>query len=290
MLENLDMNCEAARANAFSQETSDIEEEHMREKLRTILLRAETLQKEMRTAFELLDDEAADREYERARMIKTIEELHVTERENRIYAILTDHLRDGKSNESEPESDYDDERAEDRSEGAGTSSATVPPAGSMPDGRTDGQSEICPICLCGFVTQDIGTPEGCRHNFCAACLQQWLKTTNTCPIDRQVCDAIVVRRCLGGEVIGTIHVDPPEQQEDEDEDEEGDEEDEDDEDDDIGYPRLCVVCGNPYSSDKRVQCARCGNVYHLMCLYPNPDIIQSQLPRSLFPWFCSDCE
>jgi hypothetical protein len=95
------------------------------------------------------------------------------------------------------------ERAEERSESVGTSSTTVSPAASVSDGSTDGQSEMCPICLCGFVTQDVGTPEGC---FCADCLQEWLKTTNTCPIDRQVCDIILVRHSPGGEVIRRILV------------------------------------------------------------------------------------
>jgi hypothetical protein len=45
-----------------------------------------------------------------------------------------------------------------------------PAAASMSEGSTDGQSEKCPICLCGFVTQEVGTAEACNHSFCVVCL------------------------------------------------------------------------------------------------------------------------
>jgi hypothetical protein len=51
--------------------------------------------------------------------------------------------------------------------GGAASSTTLPPAASMSDGSTDGQSEECSICLRGFVTQDAGAPEACDHTFCA---------------------------------------------------------------------------------------------------------------------------
>jgi hypothetical protein len=227
-----------------------MEKEQMREELRTAVLKAEKLEKELHTIRKLMEDEAADREHERASMMKRIKELE--ERENRLRAVFTEHLRDGSSNESELEgedNDRDDpaeegditghtswycttdreltesswspyweshERAEERSEGVGTFSITVSPAASMSDGSTDGQSEICPICLCGFVTQDVGTPEGCNHSFCVDCLQEWLKTANTCPVDRQVCDVILVCCTVGGEVIRRIHmedVESPRQEE-----------------------------------------------------------------------------
>ncbi|PNF27313.1 hypothetical protein B7P43_G02770 [Cryptotermes secundus] len=308
---------EAARGNTFFQEMSDIEEEQMKEELRTTLLKAEKLKKEMNTLRNLMEDEAADREYERANMMKRIEELE--EREDQLYAIVTEQLRDGKSNESEPESDYDngddpaeeeditertssyfttgreltesswnpywesDERAEERSEGVGTSSTTVPPAASMLDGRSDGQSETCTICLCELVAQNIGTPEGCKHNFCADCLQQWLKTTNTCPIDRQVCDVIVVRRCLGGEVIGTIRVEdvePPRQQE----------EEEDDEEIDIDYLPRCELCDSSDRYYELLHCDTCGRGYHLECVYPNMDIVDRRTLETLSEWFCRECD
>jgi gas vesicle protein len=97
-------------------------------------------------------------------------------------------------------------------DGGTTSSSSVPHAAGRSNGRTDGQSEMCPICLCGFVTQEVGTPEACNHSFCADCLLKWLKSHNTCPLDRQVCDTFLVRRWLGGKVVRKIHIQRPKQQ------------------------------------------------------------------------------
>jgi hypothetical protein len=219
-----------------------MEKEQLRKDLRATVLRAEKLEKELRIVRKLMEDEAADREYERAYMTKRIEELE--ERENRLHTVLPEHLRDDSCNESEPEG-YDNdgdypaeegditehiswyrttgremtesswnprdsqERAEERSEGVGTVgtfSTIVSPVASMSDGNTDVQSEMCHICLFGLATQEVGTPEACSHSFCADCLQDWMKNTNICPIDRQVCDTILVRHCLGGEVVRRIHV------------------------------------------------------------------------------------
>jgi PHD and RING finger domain-containing protein 1 len=222
---------EAERANTSFEEISDMKQEQLKQKLRTAELKAEKLEKELYTERKLSEDE-------RACMMKRIEQLE--ERENRILEIFT---------ESEPESDYNDgvdpaeeedvtEHAswyssldreliesswnpywesqyssEESLEGAGASSTTVPPAASMSDGSTERQSEKCPICLCGLVTQEVGAPEVCNHSFCADCLLEWLKTSNTCPVDRQVCDRILVRRCLGGEVVRRIEVEPSRQYE-----------------------------------------------------------------------------
>jgi PHD and RING finger domain-containing protein 1 len=66
----------------------------------------------------------------------------------------------------------------------------VPSAASKWDGNTGGETENCPICSSAIVTQETATPESCNHNFCTGCLQKWLKYINTCPIDRQVCNAV----------------------------------------------------------------------------------------------------
>jgi hypothetical protein len=97
-------------------------------------------------------------------------------------------------------------------DGGVASSTTASPAASISEGSTDGQSEKCPICLRKFVTQETVTPEACNHTFCAECLQEWSKNTNTCPTDRQVCDLILVWRCRGGRSCRRIHVKPPRQQ------------------------------------------------------------------------------
>lgn len=86
--------------------------------------------------------------------------------------------------------------------GGAASSTTTPPTVSS----TDEEPECCPICFFELVTQKVGTPAACKHNFCVDCLQKWVKKNNTCPIDRQVCRIILVRHCLGGKVVRRIYV------------------------------------------------------------------------------------
>jgi PHD and RING finger domain-containing protein 1 len=151
-------------------------------------------------------------------------------------------------------------------DGGAASSTTVPLAASMLDSNTDGQSEMCPICLCGFVTQEVGTPEACNHSFCTDFLQGWLKNTNTCPIDGQVCDTILVCRSLGGEVVRSVHLKPPRQQEEV-----------------KHYFMHCEVCCDSNHFCAIIHCDRCGQDYHLECLYPPFDTVP------LEEWFCNDC-
>jgi PHD and RING finger domain-containing protein 1 len=153
-------------------------------------------------------------------------------------------------------------------DGGAAFSPAAPPAVNMSDGSTEGQAEMCPICLCGFVTQEVGTPEACNHSFCADCLQEWLKNTNACPLDRQVCDTILVRRSVGGEVVRRVHVEPPSQQE---------------EDVVIDYVIYCEVCGGCNHFHPVILCGRCGRGYHLDCVYLRLDTVTQE------EWFCSDC-
>ena len=43
----------------------------------------------------------------------------------------------------------------------------------------DGSADRCPVCLCPFRGQDVGTPESCDHTFCLDCIQEWAKVSNT---------------------------------------------------------------------------------------------------------------
>ena len=40
--------------------------------------------------------------------------------------------------------------------------------------------------ICSICSNVLSEPRGCRdgHNFCKACIENWLKTNRTCPIDR----------------------------------------------------------------------------------------------------------
>jgi hypothetical protein len=362
------------------QQTSDTEKEQMERQLRTAILKAEILEKELHYMRELREYEAADREYDRAFSMRRLKQME--ERENLLRAVLTESLSDDSSNESEPDcSDDDDDDDDDgddpaeeeditehaswyctsgreltenwrnpywesqesvneRSEGDGTSSwlpgvaatsgnnelpgvaatsgnnelpgvaatsgnnellgfaatsgnnelpgvaatsgnnetticdgettssTKVPRAASMSNGSAGGQSELCPICLREFDTQEVGVPEACNHSFCAGCLQEWLMNTNTCPIDRQVCDTILVRLSLEGDVVRKIHVEPPRQQE---------------EEDVIDYVTRCEVCGDSNRFYALINCDRCGRGYHMDCIHPRLDT------WTLDEWFCSDC-
>ena len=45
--------------------------------------------------------------------------------------------------------------------------------GNMSD---DSEEEPCAICL-GHMRGDIGSPEGCDHNFCLECILEWSKVS-----------------------------------------------------------------------------------------------------------------
>jgi PHD and RING finger domain-containing protein 1 len=170
-------------------------------------------------------------------------------------------------------------RAEERSEesvaaaSSGSYETTICDGGAAssttaPSGSTDGQSEKCPICLCDFVTQEVATPDACNHSFCVDCLQEWLKNTNTCPVDRQVCDNILVRRCQGREIVKRIHVEPPMKK--------------DKPEEVIDHVIRCEEC-NLNSDLALIYCDRCGRGYHLECVFPSLDTVPEE------EWTCSDC-
>jgi hypothetical protein len=67
-------------------------------------------------------------------------------------------------------------------------------------------SDKCPICLVTLSEQEVGTPDSCDHIFCVRCLKEWSKSVNTCPVDRQVFNVILVRRYSNREIIRRIAV------------------------------------------------------------------------------------
>uniref|UniRef100_A0A1B6MT05 PHD and RING finger domain-containing protein 1 n=1 Tax=Graphocephala atropunctata TaxID=36148 RepID=A0A1B6MT05_9HEMI len=130
----------------------------------------------------------------------------------------------------------------------------------------DGQSEKCPICLAKFSGQEIGTPEACDHYFCAACIQEWSKNVNTCPVDRQPFTLILVRQQLEGKVIRQIPVCVPV--------------------DTVEVPEdatFCEVCGLSDREDRMLLCDVCDHGYHMECLNPPLD----QVP--IDEWYCPEC-
>jgi hypothetical protein len=154
-------------------------------------------------------------------------------------------------------------------EGA-ASFTSVPSAASSDEGRAGGQSVKCPICLCEFGTQEVGTPESCNHSFCVDCLHEWSEKSNTCPVDREVYDAILVRASLGGEVVRRIHVESRSQRVAE----------------VIEHVEHCEACSGINFDNRMIYCDRCGRGYHPECM--RPPLANFPLPL-VEEWFCRDC-
>lgn len=77
---------------------------------------------------------------------------------------------------------------------------------SINSDSSDDQAEKCPICLLTFKQQEVGTPEVCDHTFCAECIQEWSRSVNTCPVDRQPFNLILVRSDFNGRIVREIQV------------------------------------------------------------------------------------
>lgn len=127
-------------------------------------------------------------------------------------------------------------------------------------------SERCPICLRTLNTQLIGTPDSCEHVFCAECLTEWSQNVNTCPVDRQEFDWIVIREDLEGLPIRREQVvkkqrtsTPPED------------------------PTFCQVCGLSDREERMLLCDGCDLGYHLECL--DPPLVEVPVDE----WYCPEC-
>ncbi|KAI4458625.1 phd and ring finger domain-containing protein 1 [Holotrichia oblita] len=133
----------------------------------------------------------------------------------------------------------------------------------------DDQLEKCPICLLPFKSQEVGSPESCDHSFCIDCILEWSKNVNTCPVDRQIFNLILVRSHYNGKIINQIPIEPAQQQN-------GINEIQED-------PTFCEICGSCEREDRMLLCDGCDLGFHLECLTPP----LSDVPAGL--WFCPEC-
>lgn len=133
----------------------------------------------------------------------------------------------------------------------------------------DDQLEKCPICLLSFKSQEVGSPESCDHSFCIDCILEWSKNVNTCPVDRQVFNLILVRSHYNGKVINQIPIEPAQQLNAINE--------------IIDDPTYCEICGSCDREDRMLLCDGCNLGFHMECLTPS----LSDVPAGL--WFCPDC-
>ncbi|KAJ8873259.1 hypothetical protein PR048_026893 [Dryococelus australis] len=96
-----------------------------------------------------------------------------------------------------------------------THTATVEAGGGVQDaapaGETlnrEGVNHLCPICLEQLEAQEVGSPWNCRHYFCISCILEWVRRSNTCPVDRDTICKIAVRCRMGSPVTRVVSVMP----------------------------------------------------------------------------------
>lgn len=165
-------------------------------------------------------------------------------------------------------SDSDDEKKKD--DNGEPKPSTSRQADDLSDSSSSGDEtcEKCAICLRLIKSQEVGSPEGCDHLFCAVCIIEWSKTSNVCPLDRQPFTIILVRKNINGNVVRQVTVEEPRPIE--------ILELEDD--------TFCEICGGSDREDRILLCDGCDRGFHTECLTP---------PLSEIPledeWFCPDC-
>jgi PHD and RING finger domain-containing protein 1 len=144
-----------------------------------------------------------------------------------------------------------------------TSPEAVLLAPDVSSSSSDGDSEKCPICLTTLAAQGVGTPNTCDHLFCMGCLEEWSANANTCPVDRQEFNAILVRNYPKGEVIRRIPVSPRLRE--------------------LGYEvttlediGFCEMCGEIDHRDRMWYCQRCTLLYHPQCVRPLQETVSSE--------------
>jgi hypothetical protein len=190
----------------------------------------------------------------------------------RLQEVCTSRLHTGATGETEV-----------RTEEGGTSTASVGgaaspstspeavlPAPDVSSSSSDDDSEKCPICFATFAAQEVGTPNTCDHLFCMGCLKGWSVNANTCPVDRQEFNVILVRHYPKGEVIRRIPVrQNPVRNE-------------------SGYFSLlrnifCSFCGETYRQGRMIICSQCTRGYHMECFIPPLEAIPME------QWICPTC-
>ncbi|KAI8499559.1 PHD and RING finger domain-containing protein 1 [Branchiostoma belcheri] len=180
-----------------------------------------------------------------------------------------DDEEDSGEEEEGSDSEEEEEEEDEQTEEDGQEEETVNGKANAPKDAVDEEEESCPICLNEFELQEVGTPAACQHNFCIDCILEWSKNINSCPVDRQQFNTILVRAKLGGKVIKKLKVSDVNQFADVEEEEE-----------DNTY---CQVCRQPTNEDRMLLCDSCDAGYHMECLTPPLDAVPIE------EWFCPQC-
>lgn len=141
-----------------------------------------------------------------------------------------------------------------------------------PDGVSD--AVRCLICLDTFGGQPVVSPQHCDHFYCLACITEWTRTANSCPVDRRKFTVLYQRSCVGRDIKKIITVEPREGQGLEVDERFGDEGRE---------LSVCEECGRSDRRHLMLLCSACDSRFHVACLSP---------PLAAVPfedWFCQEC-
>lgn len=133
----------------------------------------------------------------------------------------------------------------------------------------DETCDKCAICLRLIKKQEVGSPEGCDHVFCAVCIIEWSKNSNVCPLDRQPFTIILVRKNKEGKVVRQVPVEEPRPIETTFE---------------LEDDTFCEICGRSDREDRILLCDGCDRGFHTYCLTPPLEEIPVE-----DEWFCPDC-
>ncbi|KAK9739931.1 Ring finger domain [Popillia japonica] len=188
----------------------------------------------------------------------------IVRRKRQVPTLASDSNASGSS-DSEFDSDW---VTETEAKNTSTQDTKLLPKNDSSSESGDDQLEKCPICLLPFKSQEVGSPESCDHSFCIDCILEWSKNVNTCPVDRQIFNLILVRSHYNGKIINQIPIQPTQQN--------GINEIQED-------PTFCEICGSCEREDRMLLCDGCDLGFHLECLTPP----LSDVPAGL--WFCRDC-
>lgn len=143
-------------------------------------------------------------------------------------------------------------------------------ADDLSDSSSSGDEtcEKCAICLRLIKSQEVGSPEGCDHLFCAVCITEWSKNSNVCPLDRLPFTIILVRKNINGNVVRQVTVEEPRPME----------------NFELEDDTFCEICGGSDREDRILLCDGCDRGFHTECL--TPPLLEIPAEDE---WFCPDC-
>eukprot|EP00127_Corallochytrium_limacisporum_P003418 Clim_evm46s149 gene=Clim_evmTU46s149 len=136
------------------------------------------------------------------------------------------------------------------------------PGKSNQDG-TPGQKEPCAICYEQIEVR--GWIPNCKHEFCYACILEWSKLSNNCPMCKQEFTELIEHKVGEEGVLDIVHkMEPPPAPV-----------------ETVEELAYCMICGNCDREDVLLLCDGCDQPYHTFCVGLN------RVPYD--DWYCHRC-